>query len=137
MECPRKPDLVVEKKVTFNEEGEFVVNYTVTNIGDAPAGAVNSSICKLVNGELMECQPCPTLEPDESYSGSFEPEICPCGTTLNVTVCVDYYDLVEESNETNNCESNIVQCPIPSIEVNKTVYDRATGEWRDLSLIHI
>jgi len=105
----REPDLVIEKNVTF-DNGTFIADYTVTNIGDAQAGAVNNSICKLVNGELMECQPCPALEPGESYNGSFEPEICPCDTTLNVTVCVDYYDLVEESNETNNCLTNIWMC---------------------------
>jgi len=117
--------------VMFNAEGEFVVSYTVTNIGCAEAG--NSTTCKFVNGELMEKQPCPALKPGESYTSSFMPEECPCGAKLNVTVCADCGNEVEESNETNNCEVNIVECPpgVPSIEVEKTVWDQVVEEWVD------
>ena len=93
------PDLVVNKSVAI-EGGNFTVSYTVTNIGDAQAGP--STTCKFVNGEPVEKQPCPALKPGESYTGSFMPEECPCGAKLNVTVCADCGNEVEESNETNN-----------------------------------
>ena len=127
---PGVPDLVVKKKVKFNEDGMFVVSYTVTNIGCGPAG--ESTICNYVDGEIMEKQPCPKLGYGETYSGRFEPEECPCGETLNVTVCADCGDDVEESNETNNCEVNFVECPCaPSIDVKKTVWNQVTEEWVD------
>jgi hypothetical protein len=47
-EIPEKPDLVVGKSVEFNEEGKFIVSYTVTNIGGSEAG--ESTTCKYVNG---------------------------------------------------------------------------------------
>ena len=112
-----KPDLVVEKSVEFNEDGKLVVSYTVTNIGDGPAG--ESTTCKYVNDQEMEREPCPALASGASYSGAFEPEECPCGETLNVTVCADNDNVVEESDETNNCEVNIVECPDPWEEINE------------------
>jgi hypothetical protein len=90
-ESEEKPDLVVEKSVEV-EEGKFIVSYTVTNIGAGPA--VESTTCKYVDGELQETQPCPALAPGASHSGAFEPEDCPCGETLNVTVCADNDDVV-------------------------------------------
>jgi hypothetical protein len=117
--CP-KPDLVVEKSVTI-ADGNFTVNYTVTNIGGDAAGA--STTCNYVDGVLMENQTCPALGSGESHSGAFDPEPCPCGATINVTVCADCEDVVAESNETNNCEVNIVECP--EAETNVTTYDFA------------
>jgi subtilase family serine protease len=115
------PDLVVEKGVEIGPDGKFIVSYTVTNIGDGPAG--ESTTCKYVDGELQESQTCLALAPDESYSYAFEPEKCPCGAILNVTVCADNDNNVEESDETNNCEVNFVDCPPckPDLVVGKGV----------------
>jgi hypothetical protein len=109
-----KPDLVVNKTVSFNDS-TFTVNYTVSNIGTALANA--STTCKYVDGVLMEHQVCPTLNPGESFNGSFYPEPCPCGLTLNVTVCADNDDMVNESDETNNCEVNIIVCPSIKVDI--------------------
>ncbi|MCW3133710.1 MAG: DUF3344 domain-containing protein [Methanophagales archaeon] len=103
------PDLVVEKSVTI-ADGNFTVSYTVKNIGCGTANA--SHVCKYVNGTLKERKAVPALGSGASHSSSFEPEPCPCGATLNVTVCADCEDEVAESNETNNCEVNIVRCPV-------------------------
>ncbi|GAG48674.1 unnamed protein product, partial [marine sediment metagenome] len=102
------PDLVVSKSIELSG-GSFTVSYNVTNIGNVTANA--STTCKSVNGTLEESQPCPALGPGESYNGTFAPEPCPCGESLNVTVCADNDDIVDESDETNNCEINIVDCP--------------------------
>ena len=109
-----KPDLVVTKTVSFSDS-TFTVNYTVSNIGTAPAN--ESTTCKYLDGELMEDQACPTLNPGESYNGSFYPESCPCGSTLNVTVCADNDNVVNESDETNNCEVNIIECPYIIVDI--------------------
>ncbi|MCK4734531.1 MAG: hypothetical protein KAT65_18895 [Methanophagales archaeon] len=61
----------------------------------------------------------PALGSGESNSSSFDPELCPCGETLNVTICADCEHEVTESNETNNCEVNIVKCPDPWREINE------------------
>ena len=119
VKCPGIPDLVVEKSVAI-EDGMFIVSYTVTNIGCGPAG--ESTTCKYVNSTLMETQTCPVLGSGESHSGAFDPEPCLCGETLNVTVCADNENVVDESDETNNCEVNIVRCPgIPDLMVEKSV----------------
>ena len=116
--CPTgKPDLVIEKSVII-EDGTFTVNYTVTNIGDGPAG--ESHVCKLVNGAVAKKVAVPPLGPGENYHGTFDPEPCPCGQTLNVTVCGDCQDEVEESDETNNCEVNVVECPkLPDLVIDR------------------
>jgi subtilase family serine protease len=104
------------------EDGEFTVDYTVTNIGIGTAE--ESTTCKYVDGELKESQECPALGSGESHTGTFEPEPCPGGATLNVTVCADNDDVVVESDETNNCEVNIVECPEeekPDLEIEKSV----------------
>jgi hypothetical protein len=113
-ESQEKPDLVVDKSVEVGDEN-FVVSYTVRNIGDGPAE--ESTTCKYLDGELKESQACPALGPDESHTGTFEPESCPCGSTLNVTVCADNGNVVNESDETNNCEVNIIECPSIKVDI--------------------
>ncbi|MCK4732745.1 MAG: hypothetical protein KAT65_09845 [Methanophagales archaeon] len=122
-----EPDLVVEKSVTI-EDGNFIVSYTVTNIGSGPAG--ESTTCKFVDDVLngipdvpaVETQTCPALDSGQSYSGTFDPEPCPCGATLEVIVCADNDNVVAESDEDNNCEVNIVECPgVPDLVVEKEV----------------
>jgi hypothetical protein len=114
-----KPDLVINKTVSFSDS-TFTVNYTVTNIGIVRAN--ESTTCKYVDGVLMASQSCPALEPGESHNCAFDPEPCPCGSTLNVTACADNNNVVNtacadnnnvvnESDETNNCEVNIITCP--------------------------
>lgn len=111
------PDLVVSKSVEFDEYGNFIVSYNVTNQGDGPAG--ESVIGGYVDGCAFSTRGCPALGPGQSYTDSFSPEPipspCPCGGTFNVTVCADDWGYVNESDETNNCEINVVECPCPNI----------------------
>jgi uncharacterized repeat protein (TIGR01451 family) len=46
-------------------------------------------------------------------------------------VCADNWNQVEELNERNNCLTNELLCPDPSIDVNKLVWDRLTNRWVD------
>jgi len=108
------PDLMVSiTSVTFDEYGNFIVSYNVTNQGPTPAG--ESETAKYVNGSLEESQACPALAPGDSHSGEFDSEHCPCGDTLEIVVCADDGGSVVESDDTNNCETNNVECPCPEI----------------------
>jgi PKD repeat protein len=135
----REPDLTVKTNVTFDEDGKAIVNYTVTNIGSSKAG--ESTTCLYVDSTKLQPQsdlalkckpaptqslPCPALKSGGSYSGRFKPEECPCGETLNVTVCADYKDVVNESNETNNCLATEVECPPcgPTASYGKNVHSQ-------------
>ena len=111
VQCPdcKKPDLVVTKDEAFGNKGKVFVRYTVTNVGKTTAGISTTSL--LVNGEVMENHNCKKLEPGKSYTSKFQIVECPCGETLNVTVCADYKDAVKESNETNNCLEDEYECP--------------------------
>ena len=114
-ESQEKPDLVVEKWVEIGPDGKFIVSYTVTNIGGGDAGP--SKTCKYVDGVEMENQTCPALGSGASHSSAFNPEDCPCGETLNVTVCADNDNVVDESDETNNCEVNFIDCPYIVVDI--------------------
>ena len=109
-----KPDLVINNSVSLSDSN-FTINYTITNIGTGLAN--ESTTCKYVDGKLKESQTCPTLNPGESHNGTFNPEPCPCGSTFNVTVCADSDNVINESNETNNCAVNIIECPATKVGI--------------------
>ena len=117
--CP-KPDLNVTGK--FEEwvnETHFNVNYTVANIGGGDAGASNTTI--YIDGTAVREDSVPGLAVGEDYTNTVGPFECPCDQTLNVTVCADNDDVVEESDETNNCMVNFVDClPCPGPDLNVT-----------------
>ena len=106
------PDLVItEKNETLLEDGTFTVTYTIANTGDSDAGASTTSIT--ADGQNAS-DPVPALNASENYTNTVGPFDCPCGETLNVTVCADNGNVVAESNETNNCLSNELTCqPCP------------------------
>jgi uncharacterized repeat protein (TIGR01451 family) len=113
-----QPDLVASiDLVTFDEYGNFIVDYTVTNQGTATADS--SKTVKYVDGGWEDSQPCPALGPTESYSSAFAPEFCSyfasCGETFDVEVCADNSDDVDESDEYNNYDVNIVERPCPDL----------------------
>jgi hypothetical protein len=107
-------------------DDNFTVSYTVTNIGCGPAG--ESKTCKYVDGELQETQTCPALASGASHSGAFEPEECPCGETLVVKVCADNDNVVDESDEENNCVENIVVCPGVPCPADYAVYQAKVSD---------
>jgi uncharacterized repeat protein (TIGR01451 family) len=105
-----KLDLVItEKYETFVDGGSFNITYKVNNIGCADAGASNTTIY-IDSVNVLE-DPVPPLASGDSFTNTVGPFDCPCDATLNVTVCADNGNVVEESDETNNCEVNEVECP--------------------------
>jgi uncharacterized repeat protein (TIGR01451 family) len=96
---------------------------SVTNIGNAVART--STACIYINGvhqagsDQGTRRLGPNGESDMLDFGQFE---CPCSDDLvNVTVCADNYNVVAESNEDNNCETNFVDNRVGDIEVTKEV----------------
>ena len=128
--CPSCPDLTITDKFeTLLGDGNFTVNYTVANIGEGNAGASITGI--YINGGLGVISPVSALAAGASEQKTVGPFDCPCGTTVTVTVCADNDNDVVESDETNNCTENYLECPSPDIEVNKTVWNPEIEGWVD------
>ena len=124
-----KPDLnITEKFETLLEDGTFTVTYTVKNIGDGDAGASNTTIT--IDGVDVLEDPVPALASGEWHTNTVGPFECPCDTTVNVTVCADNENVVDESDEANNCMVNFVECPpCPKPDLNIT---EKSEEWVSL-----
>jgi len=126
------PDLnITDKSEEWVNATHFNVTYTVANIGGGDAGASSTTI--YIDGANTLEDPVPALAAGDNYTSTVGPFECPCGETLNVTVCADNGKVVEESNETNNCMINMFGCPPcpcePAIEVNKTVWNGTAWAW--------
>jgi len=102
------PDLVVTEKyeewVDF-EAGSYNISYTVTNQGDAAAGASTTIIDIDFTSHLYRV--CPALDPGASDSITLGPYVM-FGDSDTIRVCADYGEVVSECDETNNCETNII-----------------------------
>nr|QNO58268.1 hypothetical protein BFNMBJLP_00002 [Methanosarcinales archaeon ANME-1 ERB7] len=108
--CLGKPDLIIsEKNETVDPTtGNFTITYKVNNTGCADADASHTTI--YINGVPSDFST-PAIPKGESHENTVGPFECPCGATLNVTVCADNNNEVDESDETNNCMENSVNCP--------------------------
>jgi subtilase family serine protease len=76
------------------------------------ADAGVSTACLEINSVMIDTASVPVLQPGISYGGAFAAQNCPPLTTITVTVCADNGDVVEESNENNNCLVNQYTCPL-------------------------
>jgi len=104
------PDLIVHEKYETVEGCSYWVTYTVTNIGNATAGA--STTCIHAGGGMVATAPCPSLAAGMSNTTTVGPFECPGTTTVTIMVCADNYDTVVESNENNNCLENDMYQPL-------------------------
>ena len=138
--CPSQgPDLVIEKTVWQSrfdcDACEYQVNYTVTNIGNEIASWVccgNNTVALFVDGVLNDTEDgVPALGPGKSWSGIFDLRNCTCANDFNVTVCADYNNVVDEGNESNNCEINPLHCGLGRIGVEKTVWNTSDSTWQN------
>ena len=131
VECPScaKPDLVIEDKhETWINEAHFNISYKVCNIGGEDAGASEATL--YIDGTDVEHQDTPALDAGACTDEmTFTTEVeCPCGETINITVCADNGEIIDESDETNNCKVNIVECP-PCPEMPDLVISEKHEEW--------
>ncbi|MCK4736434.1 MAG: hypothetical protein KAT65_28530, partial [Methanophagales archaeon] len=130
-ECPAcaKPDLVIEDKhETWINDTHYNVSYKVCNIGGEDAGASEATL--YIDGTDVEHQDTPALDAGACTAEvTFGTEVeCLCGETVNITVCADNGNIIEESNETNNCKVNMVECP-PCLEMPDLVISEKHEEW--------
>jgi len=122
--CGVLPDLVITDKSENWQDGKFTVSYKVCNVGGGDAGASEAAL--FVNGDDVEHQDTAELASWESTEEmTFTTEIdCPCNGSVTIKVCADNGNVVDESDETNNCEINIIEpatgvcCPDPDVTIS-------------------
>jgi len=113
------PDLVISDKWeewVDEDEGAYTVHYIVRNKGNvaAPAGHETSLT---VSGVLLETKAVPIeLGPGEEHQDSFDAIMSITPPADVITVCADFYDVVDELSETNNCLTNTVSVESAWIE---------------------
>ena len=107
--CGVLPDLVITDKSEAWQDGKFTVSYKVCNVGGGDAVASEAAL--FVNDDDVEHQDTAALASGESTEEmTFTTEIdCPCNGSVTIKVCADNWNVVDESDETNNCEINIVE----------------------------
>ena len=122
--CGVLPDLVITDKSENRKNGKFTVSYKVCNVGGGDAVASEATL--FINGEDVEHQDTTALASGESTEEmTFTTEIdCPCTGNITAKVCADNGNVVDESDETNNCETNIVEpatgvcCSNPDVTIS-------------------
>lgn len=103
------PELVIDNKWeqwVDEEAGTYTVSYLVWNKGNVavPAG---HEVALIVDGILLETKEVPViLGPAEGYADSFSTILTISALTDEITVCTDFYDVVGELSEENNCFTN-------------------------------
>ncbi|MCJ7576165.1 MAG: S8 family serine peptidase [Dehalococcoidia bacterium] len=103
------PDLVIVDKSEIwlnQDEGTYIVGYVVKNQGNVavPAG---HEMALTVDEFQVETKPVPVaLAPGQEYSGSFSTIVTISPSTDEIIVCADFYSVVDELSEENNCLAN-------------------------------
>jgi len=110
LESLAKPDLVITKAwVCWSDN--CTICYNVTNIGNGTAPAGHNTTL-FVDGVVVAHDPVhKVLAPGDSYIGCFKDyNWTYTPPDDNITVCADNNSTIDESNETNNCLTNIWTC---------------------------
>ena len=103
-----KPDLVITE-INCDRENDRV-GYLVKNIGGAVAPAGHYATLWVNDEEVCHDEVVVDLGPEDTYEGWFDCYIWPESQTIDVRVCADNYQTVEESNEDNNCQEGLCSC---------------------------
>jgi YD repeat-containing protein len=105
-----KPDLEIMEK-WVNWPYNCTICYNVTNIGNGTAPSGHNTTLYIDHVEVAHDHVDVALEPNESYIGCFDDyNWTYTPPSDNVTVCADNDNTIAESNETNNCLTNIWKC---------------------------
>jgi hypothetical protein len=99
-------DLVITE-IKCDRENDRV-GYVVQNMGDGVALAGHWTTLWVSDIEMCHDEVGIGLDSGESYEGWFDCYEWPAYETIEVTVCADNYDAVEESNEDNNCRECVL-----------------------------
>lgn len=94
------------------------IGYEVKNTGNAPASVTHETalLVKFDGGWEQMCRDSVgvDLQPEDSYVGWFACYSWLECKTLEVRVCADRYNTIEESNEANNCLEDSCYCELAS-----------------------
>jgi subtilisin family serine protease len=103
------PDLaIVDKWEEWTDQGtgSYIVNYVVKNQGNVAVPAGHGTALT-VDGTLVQVEQVPVaLAQGEEYSGHFSSIATISPPTDEIIVCADFYDIVAELSEGNNCLVN-------------------------------
>ncbi len=115
---PGEPDLIISDKYEewtgSGGNATYTVSYTVKNVGNATAAA-GYSVGLTVDGSSMETKEVTlSLAPGEEHSDSFAAALTLSEGSDDVEVCADVDSDVAESDEANNCLTNVVVEPTPT-----------------------
>ncbi|CAD7767872.1 hypothetical protein FHEFKHOI_00015 [Candidatus Methanoperedenaceae archaeon GB50] len=131
LEPSAKPDLTITGKMEeWIDLGNRTYNivYTVENIGVADAGESLTSIS--IDGAVSVIgDPVPALAVGESYTSTVGPFTISDASDV-IIVCADKGNVVDESNETNNCLENTFTLPV--VDKPDLTITGKMEEWVDL-----
>jgi len=117
--CPKeKQDLMINDMWVCRHDN-CTICYNVTNIGNGSAPAGHNTSLYVDGIEKAYDHVDIALEPNASYISCFDYNWTYTPSKDNITVCADSNNTVEESNETNNCRTNIWMCG--DVNCDKTV----------------
>jgi len=106
------PDLVIEQILCDRENRR--IGYVVKNAGGAKVSAGHRAVL-MVKGEMVdEDEVDVDLNPGEIYEGYFENY--EWTDSVVITLCADYYDVVVEADEDNNCRRS--ECVVREVPIS-------------------
>ena len=116
LEPVSESDLLITRSYkTLVGADDFTVTYTICNWGSDHAGASTTRI--YVDGVFVTSDSVPALSGGETYTSTVGPFGRPCGAIINVTVCADGDEIVEEGYETNNCLESVSTFKAPDLVI--------------------
>jgi hypothetical protein len=139
--CMNLADLVITEVYGEQQTGDdYIVHYTVTNEGNAPAAAGHTTTLSI--GEIggpyawVEDQTVSgALAPGESYTGTFGTVVTMTAPNDEMKVCADAGSDVMELDENNNCLASIYPAGI-ELSVN-VLDDGECVEFQEQFLVNI
>jgi hypothetical protein len=100
------PDLVIADKWEKGKTDRYKVFFVVENIGSATAPRGHYATLYVDGMEKENLLVRMDLKPGKSYRGIFRTKIRVSDDSDAIKVCADYFNVVEESDEDNNCLEN-------------------------------
>ena len=107
--------LITRSYKTLDGADTFTITYTICNWGSNHAGASTTWI--YIDDVFVTSDPVPALSGGETYNSTVGPFGRPYNATIEVTVCADGAEIVEEGYETNNCLENVFTFKAPDLTI--------------------
>ena len=118
----KKPDLQVTATWTCWHDN-CTICYNVINIGNGTSAAGHNTTLFVDGFEVAQGRVNSALKPNGSYTGCFNYTWTYTPPDDNITVCADNNNIVAESNETNNCFTNMWKCGDVNMDGEVTIGD--------------